>query len=731
MTARIKLSERIQFLPEHDMYVLFEEDGAFKTGHILSEADTALQVESSSGKRSKIKRSNCLFTFASPSPDALLTQAEALSTEIDLQFLWECAPQQEFDDEGLGADYFGHAPDTLEKTSLLLRLHSAPVYFHRRGRGRYKPAPPEILTAALAALEKKQRQAALTQEWSDQMVAGTLPAEVGALAVSLITRPDKNSQAWKALDAACTATRQAPERLLLGLGAWPHALALHKGRFLATHFPRGTHFAEIALAGVGQELPVAEVEAYSVDDITTTEIDDALSVSILSDGNICVGIHIAAPGLAVTRGSDLDALARARMSTVYMPGEKIPMQPDEVIAAFSLDAGRAVPALSLYVTANPVTGEVLSHESRLERVVVRENLRHNQLDEAFTEEALNDTAQVLPYNDWIRPLWQLALALAKQREHVRGKPENNNRVEYSFYVDGDPNDPNTPVRILPRRRNAPLDRLVAEYMILANSTWGGLLASCGLPGIYRSQQMGRVRMSTQALPHEAIGVPQYAWCTSPLRRYVDLVNQWQLIAAIEHGVSAPLVAPFKPRDADLFAIIGGFEAQYVAWNDFQNSMERFWCLRWLQQQQITTCTATVLKEDLIRLNNAPLVARLAGLPQLGRGQQIELHITGVDELALELEARYVSLLDAVIEAADIADERDANQPATTEQEASAAELETNETQPSEASASDTIVAITTALETTSAANTDAHADPLATLSTESSNTSSTHLPPLA
>ena len=663
------------------MYVLFEEDGAFKTGHILSEADAALQVESSSGKRSKIKRSNCLYTFANPAPEALLTQAEALSQDIDLQFLWECAPQEEFDVEGLGTDYFGHAPNALEKTTLLLRLHSAPVYFHRRGRGRYKPAPPEILAAALAALEKKQRQAALTQEWSDQMVAGALPAEVSELAVSLITRPDKNSQAWKALDAACAATRQTPERLLLSLGAWPHALALHKGRFLATHFPRGTHFNEVALTVVGQDLPLAEVQAYSVDDITTTEIDDALSVSTLPDGNVRVGIHIAAPGLAVTRDSDLDALARARMSTVYMPGEKIPMQPDAVIEAFSLDAGRAIPALSLYVTANPLTGEILGHESRLERVVVRENLRHNLLDEAFTEEALADTTQVLPYNDWIRPLWQLALALAKQREQVRGKPENNNRVEYIFYVDGDPNDPNTPVRILPRRRNAPLDRLVAEYMILANSTWGGLLASCGLPGIYRSQQMGRVRMSTQALPHEAIGVPQYAWCTSPLRRYVDLVNQWQLIAAIEHGVSAPLVAPFKPRDADLFAIIGGFEAQYVAWNDFQNNMERFWCLRWLQQQQITTCTATVLKEDLIRLNNAPFVARLAGLPQLGRGQQIELHITGADELALELEARYVSLLDAVVEAEDIADERETNQAAATE-------LEAAEAQPSETDATD-------------------------------------------
>jgi exoribonuclease II len=328
-----------------------------------------------------------------------------------------------------------------------------------------------------------------------------------------------------------------------------------------------------------------------------------------------------------------------------MPGDKISMQPDEVIAAFSLDEGRPVPVLSLYVTANPETGEILSHESRLERIVVRANLRHNALDALITEESLADPNIELPHNGWIRPLWQLALALCKQREIVRGKPENNNRVEYSFYVDGDPDDPSSTVRIVPRLRNAPLDRLVAEYMILANSTWGGLLATHGLPGIYRSQQTGRVRMSTHALPHEAIGVPQYAWCTSPLRRYVDLVNQWQLIAAIEHGVSAPLVAPFKPRDADLFAIIGGFESQYVAWHDFQNSMERYWCLRWFQQQNITECEATVLKEDLVRLSNAPMIVRLAGLPSLDRGQRITLQIMDIDELALEMDCRFVASIE--------------------------------------------------------------------------------------
>ena len=145
-------------------------------------------------------------------------------------------------------------------------------------------------------------------------------------------------------------------------------------------------------------------------------------------------------------------------------------------------------------------------------------------------------------------------------------------------------------------------------------------------------------------------------------------------------------------------------------------MERFWCLRWLQQQQITTCTATVLKEDLIRLNNAPLVARLPGLPQLGRGQQIELHITGADELALELEARYVSLIDTMIEASDLADEGDAGL-------ATATEIEADQTEPLTAAA---VEADASAISADFSATTEAvtPANALATAPPESSNTGS-------
>ncbi len=629
------------------MYVLYEDSGNFKAEKIFSESDSTLQVESESGKRSKIKKNNVLFRFDQPAGSALLEQAQAMAETLEIDFLWECAPQEEFDAAEFAEEYFGHPPTAVEKAALIFCLNSAPAYFHRRGKGRYRPAPPEILQAALAAIEKKRLQAAQQQEWTDQMVAGHLPDEIAKVTDTLLTRPDKNSMQWKAFEAAVTQLGTSPERLLLRLGAWPHPLAMHRSRFFAQNFPRGTGFPDITLPALPEELPLAEVEAYSVDDITTTEVDDALSVTPLDADTVRVGVHISAPALAVTRGSELDDIARSRMSTVYMPGQKIPMLPDEVVHAFSLDAGIARPALSLYADIDLRTGEVLQSETRVERIQVRENLRHNALDEHVTEEALDNPDADLPYGHWLRPLWAAAQKLSAQRDAIRGKTESNTRVEYSFYLDGPPDDPDSPVRIIPRRRNAPLDRLVAEYMILANNLWGGLLAQHGVPGIYRSQQAGRVRMSTQALPHEAIGVPQYVWSTSPLRRYVDLINQGQIITAAQHGVSARLVAPFKPKEADLYALIGAFDTQYSIWSDFQNDMERYWVLRWLQQQKKDRVQASVLRDDLVRLSCVPLVTRVTGLPELERGRQVELAIAGFDELSLELECRFIGTLDTI------------------------------------------------------------------------------------
>src|SRR5690625_261306 len=621
------------------MYVLYEESGSFKAEKILSKAETSLQVESPSGKRSKIRANSVIFEFDAPEPVALLDEAQTLADQFDIDFLWECAPQEDIQIEAFAQEYFGHEPTPQEKAGLLVALHNAPAYFHRRGRGRYRPAPPDILKAALAAIERRRQEEEQKQDWKRAMIDGQVPADIASVLPDFLYRPDKNLLAWKAFNEAASELRMSTEALLLHLKVWPHALALHQARFLREYFPKGTHFEAYSRPAPKETLPLAEVTAYSLDDTETAEVDDALSVSL--NGQIAiVGIHIAAPALTIERDSALDNIARERMSTVYTPGNKIPMLPEDIVANAALIAGQERPAVSLYVHCDLDSGDIQHTETRLETIRVQENLHHGSFNDMLSAAALAPDGPVLPYNDWIRPLWQVSRHLSKQRELLRGSPEDLSRTEYSVVLNGPADNPDTPVSLRPRRRDHPLDLMVAEFMILANNLWGGLLHDVGLPGIYRSQQTGRVRLTTYPLPHERIGVPQYAWSTSPLRRYVDLINQMQVVAAAKHGVRARLVAPLKPRHTDFFAFSHSFETQYAAWNHHQQRMIRYWCLRWIQQQNITQAKATVIRDDLVRWQDAPLISRVEQLPTLQRGDAVMIDVIDVDELNLEAKCRW-------------------------------------------------------------------------------------------
>jgi exoribonuclease-2 len=650
-------------------HVLFEEDGAFKAGTVLADAGASLQVEAASGRRTKIKSSAVMLRFPAPSPVELMQQAQQAAEGIDLDFLWECAPQEEFDFSGFADDYYGHAPSPVEAASLLFRLHGAPVYFYRKGRGRYRPAPPETLRAALAALERKKEQAARIEQWARDLAEGRAPDPVRHEAARLLVRPDKNLLEWKALDRACQLTRMPPARLLLAAGAFADEKALHLGCFLADAFPHGPGFPPVddgaldaAIAGPLADLPLSPAEPFSIDDSTTTEIDDCLSVQRLDDGRLRIGVHIAAPGLAIAPGDPLDRIARERMSTVYMPGDKITMLPDAPIGRFSLEAGRELPALSLYADLDESGTRVVATVTRVDRIRVAANLRHDRLDAQVTEAALAvpaagqpDPLAGLPQADALRALWRLTLALSDERDRVRGKPEARHRVDFSFYVDTDLDGAET-VRIVQRRRDAPLDRIVAELMILANSAWGKLLADHGVPGVYRTQQAGgRVRMTTHALPHVGLGVAQYGWTTSPLRRFVDLVNQRQVIA-VARG-EAP---PFAPNDADLFAVISAFDARYGAYADFQQRMERYWCLRWIAQQPTRRLEAVVVREELVRLAAAPLYFRMPELPAMGLapGRRIVVDVTDTDLLELSVSARFVEFAAEAVEDVELVELED-------------------------------------------------------------------------
>ena len=627
------------------MNVLFEEDGAFKTGVIVSDNVASLQVDTSSGKRIKLKAAHVLLRFEQPAAHELLALAESALKDIDIEFLWEVAPEEEFGFVEMAAEYFGHAPTPVEAAAVLLRLHAAPIYFHRKGKGRFRKAPPEILKAALAGLERKRQQALAIERMVEELQRGALPAAFKPLLAELLYKPDRNKPETKALEAACAATGESAPRLLARCGAIPDTHDYHLGRFLFEHFRSGTDFPPFTPPARPADLPSATVAAFSIDDAHTTEIDDAFSLETRADGSMRVGIHIAAPALGFGPDSDLGRIARQRLSTVYMPGRKITMLPESVIDAHTLAAGQDVPALSLYLEVAPDL-RILAQETRLEHVPVVANLRHHDIEPLFNAATLAAGAVAeFPFRNELTRLWQLSVTL----EAGRGKAGQTHRKDYSFRIDWDADTPwgKGRVTIEARPRGSPLDLLVAELMIVANSTWGALLRDAQIPGMYRTQTSGQARMSTVAAPHEGIGVDCYAWATSPLRRYADLVNQWQLIALLRQENP-----PFPPKSAELMAALRDFELTYASYAEFQRQMEHYWCLRWLLQEGVSEIGAEVLKENVVRCEQLPLVFKAMGMPTLERGARVRLKITDIDLMAAELEARYLETLPSVAAATE-------------------------------------------------------------------------------
>ena len=649
------------------MFALFEEAGKFMAGRILSEAEASSQVELDSGKRVKVKAANLLLKFDKPAPATLLTEAQALSASIDLNLAWEFAPEAEFGFADLAHEYFSAQATTTELVAALISLFEAPHYFRRAGKGRFRKAAADTVALALAAIEKKKQVLAQIEMWAGELAQHRCPAPVREQLYKILFRPDKNAPEYKAVVQASRATQTAPLDLLQQAGAIESAYDFHWQRFLFDNFPKGTGFPALSAPAITDALPLATVRAYSIDDSHTTEIDDALSLQGLGSGAVTVGIHIAAPGLAVLPDSPIDQLGRQRLSTVYMPGYKITMLPDDVVKRYTLAEGQDCPALSLYVRFDEASLTVLDSETRIEKVHIAANLRHDQLDNLVTAEWLEDPdfehASAQPELPMPRSelafFWRLAQHLKAQREVVRGKPETFNRPDYTFRLaredQGLPPVGNEAVSIGTRLRGAPLDLIVAEAMILANSTWGQWLASLGVPAIYRSQASlapgVKVRMGTKALPHAGIGVPSYAWSTSPLRRYTDLVNQWQIIACARHGATAALAAPFKPKDAQLFAIISSFDAAYSAYNSYQSGMERFWTLQYLGQQQITELNATLFKEAaggqwLVRADELPLVLTVLGAQGLERGAKVRVKLGHIDAIALDVHGTVLERLES-------------------------------------------------------------------------------------
>ncbi|WP_293007604.1 ribonuclease catalytic domain-containing protein [Nitrosomonas sp.] len=618
------------------MNVFYEEAGTFKIGTILADNNTSLQIEAIHGKRSKIKAASVLLKFDTPPLSEFMSHVQEIIEELDPDFLWECCAQEvEFASDTLATDYFGHSPNPIEAAATLMLLQNAPMHFYKKGQGRYKAAPPNALKAALASLEKKRLQAEQQAFYVERLKRFILPEEFKPYLPQLLYKPEKNSIEWKALEAVCTETKLTPAKLMEKCGAIPCSHDYHFNKFIWEHFPSGIGFSELDSQPTTRkvsDLPYTDVTAFSIDDASTTEIDDAFSVTPLPLGSFRIGIHIAAPALGIDPDSSLDKTAATRLSTVYLPGNKITMLPEAIINHFTLAENTVCPVLSLYLDVSD-DFTVIKTESRIEKIKIVANLRHHELEQHFNEIALNRDNFQHTFSQELGLLWKFACKM----ENQRGKANdiNNDKIDYNFEIK------NNHVTINERRRGSPIDKVVSELMIYVNMEWGKQLADAGITGIFRSQANGKVRMSTSPAPHQGLGVSQYAWSSSPMRRYVDLINQRQIIALLRNET------PFYTKDSDkLLIAMHDFEMIYGIYGEFQRAMERYWCMRWLLQEKVQTINAQVIKENLVKFDRIPFITRVPSLPEMATNTYVKLKLSEIDLLERTLHAEFMQKQDA-------------------------------------------------------------------------------------
>ena len=584
------------------MNIFYEESGQFKVASIVQKNDATYQVDTQHGKRTKVKANNVFAEFDGDMA-AFLENAQAQAADIDTDLLWEVCGEEEFTAEAIAEEYYGHAPTKTELAATLIALYAAPMYFYKKAKGVFKAAPEETLKQALAAIERKKQQDAQIDAWAEALKRGEMPSEIAADLKTILHAPDKQSLTYKAFTKAADELKTSAYELAKKTGGITSIPQYLQDGFEIKYFPKGTGFPDLSLPEM-PDLPKADVTAFSIDDESTTEVDDALSLTDLGNGTKRVGIHIAAPSLAVAQGDKMEKNIMERLSTVYFPGGKITMLPENWIAAFSLDAGAYRPAVSIYFD---VDGEFNVGEPtcKIEAVNIAENLRIQTIEPHFNAETGLDEAGEMMFAHHQDLIWFYQFAIALQKARGKYEPDRAPQYDYSIELDEEGN-----VSVVRRERGSPIDTLVSEMMILANSTWAQMLDENELPGLFRVQPAGKVRMSTKSEPHIGMGVQHYGWFTSPLRRAADYINQKQLISLID-DTAEPL---YQNSDAELFAALRDFDAAYTAYADFQRQMEAYWSLVYLQQQGTSELTATILKEDLVRIEGLPLVTRATGIP---------------------------------------------------------------------------------------------------------------------
>ncbi|MCX8514319.1 MAG: RNB domain-containing ribonuclease [Burkholderiales bacterium] len=606
-------------------YLVVSDGKDYKIAQQLENHKNNLVVELfGTQHKKKVKLNQVIFTITQEI-NQFVAQVKQISLELDVELLAELINEvDKVAIDELADLYFGTNPDLCQKTALLTKLAENNILFYNFMDGNFRKCSSleqeqrkQINNKQLEAQERYNYfyQLLTTAYQNSTAIAATEEINV----IKLLHKPDKHSPLYKALHNFAKQMQKNPLEICVQVGLINNIAQFFVDCFLNEHNFIATLAPKPAEENITKRL---DLDVFSIDDSSTTEIDDAFSISSIADGYI-IGIHIAAPAL----DDNLEQMICHNISTLYYPGNKITMLPEEVINNYSLLEGRTCPVVSIYFKLNQQF-EINEYYSNLNIVKINKNLRIENLETVFTEDNLPLQLNY-PYEAELKILYQFALKL----EEKRGKASVNNLfVDYSFILNNDK------VELKARQRGNPIDKLVSELMILANCSWGRLLTNSFIPAIYRVKQPNYpVKMTLNPDSHTGLNVEYYTWATSPIRRATDYINQKQIISMIKNDKNF-----YTATNHVLLSVVEEFDVKYAKYIEFQNKMERYWSLRFLLQQNITQISATIAYKQIAQLDGVPLTVDLSNLTNFKpKGTIVQLKIFNINLVLLTFEIKII------------------------------------------------------------------------------------------
>jgi len=388
--------------------------------------------------------------------------------------------------------------------------------------------------------------------------------------------------------------------------------------------PNEAAIAEAPAVVAPERPPADDAFAITIDDEETVEVDDALSCETLADGSFRVRIHIALVADFVPKGGAMDLEAAQRGATVYLPETTVRMLPDQI----STDAASLLAARDRHVLTTDVRlssdGELVSYSIYPAQLRVAARLSYDEADQLLATPPNGAS-------DWriaiLKRLHEVAAGL-RERRRLAGAILVQRREPKIRVLDGK-------IEIKLIDNESPSRQLVAEFMVLSNFVAARFGTERNLPMIYRVQPTTagdfpgqRPRLSLYPEFHAGVGLDCYVQASSPIRRYMDLVLQRQLLSAL----AQPPSSAYQPEE--LLTVLAAAETAETEGRELERKAKRYWLLRYLKQHTFDSpLEATVLRDGAsAELDAYAVRGALRGAPNVASRARILVRIGRIDPL---------------------------------------------------------------------------------------------------